>query len=75
MINDYKEASYKFVDGDFHGRIYEFLNGETVRHDVYKDVEEFQTALEQTDWASMIVEDAGEAEKRKLVVDEVLSEG
>jgi hypothetical protein len=61
MINDYKEASYKYVDGVFHGRIYVFEDGETVRHDIYDDVQEFQMELEKTDWASMKVEELPDA--------------
>lgn len=68
MINDYKEASYKWVDGDFHGRIYEFKDGETVRHDIFKDVDEFKKALEATKWAMIEVEDAHDAEERALEV-------
>jgi hypothetical protein len=50
MINNYKEVSCKWVDGDFYGRIYEFKYGATVRHDIFKDIKEFKKALGETEW-------------------------
>ena len=46
MINNYKEISLKWVDGDFLGRIYEYKDGETIRSEKYTDVEKFKAVLD-----------------------------
>jgi hypothetical protein len=45
MTNSYKEISYKWHNGLFTGRIYEFKGGKTIRHDKYNNFEEFREAV------------------------------
>ena len=44
---NYKEVSYKFVNGVFTGRIYEFKDGETITNEKYSTEEEFDIAVEE----------------------------
>jgi hypothetical protein len=46
MINDYREISFKWVDGDFLGRFYEYKDGVTVRNEKYTDVEKFKALID-----------------------------
>jgi hypothetical protein len=48
MINNYKEISMKWVDGEFLGRIYVFELGETIRNEKYTEIEEFMRKMNET---------------------------
>lgn len=44
-MQSYKEVSYKFVNGEFRGRVYEYINGHTIRNEYFLDIDKFKETV------------------------------